>query len=1030
MEVNMRKGMCCAILMLSVLAWAKTWEYESHYPVLPEPWYFTTPVGMFTAANGNVYVTSRQRIFMLNSQGHVLRVYQPPPFFETRNHFEGIAADGQGNMYVVNSFYVSNQSIKVLIKYDSNGGYLKHIGGEIYDLHVDGANNIFAVYPDKVVKMDSECNQLLSFGSFGSGPGQFMTAAGIWVDGAGKIYVADASLARVQVFDATGQFQFMFGSQGSEPGQFDWPSDVCVDSGNSIYIADTNNYRIQEFDSSGNFLSTWGSKGYSAGQFMGAGRITTRNQAIYALDTTLNRVQIFDANGVLSTVWAPNGTAQGQLMQAQRLDVDNSGSVYICDTGNYRIQKFDRKWGIEMAFGSKGSGAGQFENPVSVAVDDEGHIFVLDKDTKRIEKFDKKGVFVTQWQGSDPFGPYYFDDPVDVDVDKDGYLYVLDKDGGFVHRFTNGGGFVATFGLKRDAQGFPLSSPVAFALDNQSRILAVNLSSEVYVNTREGAYLATLPLEPGFGPYDLNTDNQGRLYLVQCWPPRGMVTDSAGTLLASFGGGTDLLKDLNGGVSIATGNDGRAYVLEGNRVVAFRPGAGTAKAVPAAASIRGALGTDWRTDLSIFNPGSTAIDVTLGYYKADGALSSSFTLQPSTFLSLPDVIGTTFNAPNTFGALTAICLNEDQPLIFSRTYNQTDQGTYGQGIRASPYGATFYEGDNAFLTGLKNTDAFRSNVGFFNLQDIPIEVQLVLYDEAGVELAWTSYPLAALSHLQVNNLFSSLSLSGDHEAAWARVWTDTLWGRFTSYGSIVDNRTGDPVYLEAKPLGGYMPEDFHWILPAVASTPGAYGTNWRTETVFTNSLLESNEITLTYHPATGGDPFVKTFTLEPGEVKSYSDFLGEAFALDESFGWLEIDFSCAGLQARARIFTGETGTYGQGLQAQQQTTLSLGTSPVYLLNLLENENYRSNLGLLNLSDTATLFTLDLLKDASVVSSKTLTLPAQTLQQLNGVLSSFFETSGDGYTVKITGPEGAAYTAYLSTVDNRTGDAVYQSFSSQ
>jgi hypothetical protein len=50
--------------------------------------------------------------------------------------------------------------------------------------------------------------------------------------------------------------------------------------------------------------------------------------------------------------------------------------------------------------------------------------------------------------------------------------------------------------------------------------------------------------------------------------------------------------------------------------------------------------------------------------------------------------------------------------------------------------------------------------------------------------------------------------------------------------------------------------------------------------------------------------------------------------------------------------------------------------------------------------------------------------------LNGVLSSFFETSGDGYTVKITGPEGATYTAYLSTVDNRTGDAVYQSFSSQ
>ncbi len=661
----------------------------------------------------------------------------------------------------------------------------------------------------------------------------------------------------------------------------------------------------------------------------------------------------------------------------------------------------------------------------------------------------------------------------------------------------------------------------------------VGYPDEVNVYDTQGNYVDNLNYWEILGfPLDVAFSPTGEFFVADS--KKGVAQfNPDGTFVAYLAAGNDVLKDVYAPTGVSVHNTGRLYICEefNGRVLVYEPKAGLKMTVPAAASIHGALGTDWRTDLSIFNPGASAIDVTLDYYKADGSLTSSFLLPPLSLLSLPDVIGTTFNAPNTFGALTAGCLNEDQPLIFSRTYNQLDgaatgrsarpgaeqrrpgvrvepsgftllggrgealsrpaehyqpgplnssQGTYGQGIRGSPYGATFYQGDTAFLTGLKNTADFRSNVGFFNLQDIPIEVQLVLYDEAGVELAWTSYPLAALSHLQVNNLFSSLSLSGDHEAAWARVWTDTLWGRFAAYGSIVDNRTGDPVYLEAKPLGGYLPEDFHWILPAVASTPGAYGTNWRTEAVFTNSLLESNEITLTYHPATGGDPFIETFTLEPGEVKSYSDFLGEAFALTESFGWLEIDSSCAGLQARARIFTDgaadsradrpsaderrpgvrvepsgspplggrggalsrpaeillpgppdrSTGTYGQGLQAQQQNTLSLGTSPVYLLNLLENENYRSNLGLLNLADTETIFTLDLLKDAAVVSSNTLTLPGQTLQQLNGVLSSFFETSGDGFTVKITGLEGAAYTAYLSTVDNRTGDAVYQAISTQ
>lgn len=43
--------------------------------------------------------------------------------------------------------------------------------------------------------------------------------------------------------------------------------------------------------------------------------------------------------------------------------------------------------------------------------------------------------------------------------------------------------------------------------------------------------------------------------------------------------------------------------------------------IPVAASIKGALGTNWRTDLSIFNPASNPIDVSLNYHKADTFLS-------------------------------------------------------------------------------------------------------------------------------------------------------------------------------------------------------------------------------------------------------------------------------------------------------------------------------------------------------------------------------------------------------------------------
>jgi sugar lactone lactonase YvrE len=1102
-----------AVMVLACALHARDYTYTEHFPVLPQPWYFAYPGGMDVGPGGNIYVAhNHNRVSVFSPDGVFLRQYRFMVSMAGEiwpRSIEALAVDPSGNMYLADA------QESALVKADPQGNivnkfYNFYLRG---DLETDAQGNVYfadttindglpgPMYPT-IIKFDPQGNILLSFVASQS-------PTGLGLDAQGNIYVA-ATYYQIIKFDPQGNFLGSFGEYGENPGQLDYPKDVEIDPQGNLYVKDTIPYRIQKFSSNFAFIAQWGTQGTEPGQFYGIRSIKMAQNKLFTFEGN-SRIQAFDLNGNFISIWQSMGHGANQFWNPKRVWVDNPGNVYVCDTGNHRVQKFDRKWNPDIVIGSEGTEQGQFKNPSGVYVDDEGNIYVADTDNSRVQKFDKKGQFLLQW-GTKGVGNGQFETLADIDGDNDGNVYTLDYSLRSIQKFTRNGQFVMRFKVQSpdgstDVRGFGVS--------NTGLIYVVGYPDEVNVYDTQGNYVDNLNYWEILGfPLDVAFSPTGEFFVADS--KKGVAQfNPDGTFVAYLAAGNDVLKDVYAPTGVSVHNTGRLYICEeaNGRVLVYEPKAGLKMTVPAAASIHGALGTDWRTDLSIFNPGFSAMDVTLDYYKADGALSSSFTIQPSTFLSLPDVIGTTFNAPNTFGALTAVCLNDDQPLIFSRTYNQLDgaansrsarpgadqrrpgvrvepsgftqpgplnssQGTYGQGIRGSPYEDTFYQGETAYLTGLKSTAAFRSNVGFFNLQDIPIEVQLVLYDEAGGELASTSYPLAALSHLQVNNLFSSLSLSGDHEAAWARVWTDTLWGRFAAYGSIVDNRTGDPVYLEAKPLGGYLPEDFHWILPAVASTPGAYGTNWRTEAVFTNSLLESNEITLTYHPATGGDPFIETFTLEPGEVKSYSDFLGEAFALTESFGWLEIDSSCAGLQARARIFTdgaadsradrpsaderrpgvrvepsgstplggrGEalsrpaeillpgpldrsTGTYGQGLQAQQRNTLSLGTSPVYLLNLLENENYRSNLGLLNLADTETIFTLDLLKDAAVVSSKTLTLPAQTLQQLNGVLSSFFGTSGDGFTVRITGPEGAAYTAYLSTVDNRTGDAIYQAYS--
>ena len=56
------------------------------------------------------------------------------------------------------------------------------------------------------------------FGRRGAGPGEFNFPTHINVDAAGRVYVTDSLNCRIQVFDASGQFQRAFGSAGDGAG--------------------------------------------------------------------------------------------------------------------------------------------------------------------------------------------------------------------------------------------------------------------------------------------------------------------------------------------------------------------------------------------------------------------------------------------------------------------------------------------------------------------------------------------------------------------------------------------------------------------------------------------------------------------------------------------------------------------------------------------------------------------------------------------------------------------------------------------
>jgi sugar lactone lactonase YvrE len=114
-------------------------------------------------------------------------------------------------------------------------------------------------------------------------PGDFAKPTGVAVDKDGNVYVADMLNARVEVFDADGNFVRTFGKRGDMPGRFAMPKGVAIDSDGHLWVTDSIQNRIQVYSQEGDLLMYIGTaSGKLPGQFSGL-------QAI-AIDTKQNRV--------------------------------------------------------------------------------------------------------------------------------------------------------------------------------------------------------------------------------------------------------------------------------------------------------------------------------------------------------------------------------------------------------------------------------------------------------------------------------------------------------------------------------------------------------------------------------------------------------------------------------------------------------------------------------------------------------------------------------------------------------------------
>lgn len=84
--------------------------------------------------------------------------------------------------------------------------------------------------------------------------GQFRQPTDVTWDTQGDIFLSDGYInSRIAKFDKNGQWVKSFGTPGSGPGQFNTPHSIAADAKGNIYVADRGNRRIQVFDPDGNY---------------------------------------------------------------------------------------------------------------------------------------------------------------------------------------------------------------------------------------------------------------------------------------------------------------------------------------------------------------------------------------------------------------------------------------------------------------------------------------------------------------------------------------------------------------------------------------------------------------------------------------------------------------------------------------------------------------------------------------------------------------------------------------------------------
>ncbi|MBL9214710.1 MAG: immunoglobulin domain-containing protein [Opitutaceae bacterium] len=376
------------------------------------------------------------------------------------------------------------------------------------------------------------------------GPGaaaRFTNPAGIAVDAAGNLYVADNGNFVVRKITPAGVVSTFAGAAGfsgtadgaGAAARFDGLVGIAVDAAGNLYVADTGNHTVRK---------------------------VTPEGVVTTLAGSPREPGSADGTGAAARFFLPTGVA-----------VDGAGMVFVADRGNHLIRKIAPDGSVSTVAGFVGESGdaddsvadARFAPPWGIAVDASDNLYVTDQEHRIVRKITPGGqvtrIAGVSSAGGDPVesadGPALdaqLGAPWGAAVDAAGNVYFADSHFNTIRKITPDGNVVTVAGLPsqigdEDGSGGAarFNYPTAVAADAAGNVYVADNQNNTIRKVTPAGTVTTVAGLSVFASAD-STDGTGAA--ARFYQPDGVVANAAGDLFVADTGNHTLRKVTAAGV--------------------------------------------------------------------------------------------------------------------------------------------------------------------------------------------------------------------------------------------------------------------------------------------------------------------------------------------------------------------------------------------------------------------------------------------------------------------------------------------------